>query len=875
MYDDMAFGQRVKQYRKDLDLTQEDFAERVGCSIETVSKIERGERRPSKQVAERMAQVLELPLESRAAFVRAARALPAESSDRPELAARAAPPAPALSIHSPSPAQPEPPVVGAPHKPRMNLPAPPTPLVGRAAELAELAALLDDPSCRLLTLTGPGGIGKTRLAIETAALHAGAFADGVAFVSLATVGSPDLLPAIADALGFGLYDQADLSGQLLEYLREKSLLILLDNFEHLLDASDLLVEVLQRAPSVKLLVTSRERLNLQGEWVFELQGLSLPKSEQAADFDAAGAVALFLQSARRARAGFALPPAERACVARICRLVEGMPLAIELAASWVRVLPCNEIAAEIERTIDFLAASARDLPARHRSLRAVFEHSWNLLTEDERAVLRALSVFRGGFRREAAEWVAGATLPLLTALVDKSLLRRSGTGRYDIHELVRQYAAARLDARPDEQAAIRDRHSGYYMTLVQHREKILKRARQRAVIDELVAEMDNLRLAWDWAATHERLADLGRALRGLSWLYELRSWFHEGEAMLRRAVEAIRPAGDLAASDDARALTLGQLMAFEGWFRFRQGRYASARELLEGSLALLRSCGDRAALADALTFLGWACQLMGDYQLARESMQEGLELAREVGESWMTILCTIGLGSLAIGEGRYAEAERLSRAGLNEALALGSVRAVAFSISAVTQASMALGQFEEAQTLLRASFATSSAIGDYWGVGSALTHLGMVALAQGEYAEAQYMFREAVATSREIGDRWSMGRALECLGATATALGEHREAWRAFRDAWRIATEAQVAPLALDTLVGLAGLLANEGASDQAQVLVDYIVSNPTASQPARGRAERLRAQLGASLELGQPAPTPMLDRAVGQLIEGLFGAVQ
>ena len=765
---------------------------------------------------------------------------------------------------------------------------PPTPLVGRAAELAELAALLADPSCRLVTLTGPGGIGKTRLSIETASRHAAAFSDGAAFVPLAAVATPDLVaPAIANALGFDFYGTSDPASQLRDYLRDKSLLLVLDNFEHLIagpadgagQSADLLVDIVQHSPGVKLIVTSRERLNLQGEWVFELHGLSLPRSEQVPDFDEIGAVALFLQAARRARAGFTITPAERACVARICRLVEGMPLAIELAAAWVRVLPCNEIAAEIERTIDFLAASARDVPARHRSLRAVFEHSWNLLADDERATLLTLSVFRGGFRREAAEWVAGATLPLLTALVDKSLLRRSGSGRYDLHELVRQYAAAQLESDLGQHAAVRDRHSGYYLTLVQHREKLLKRARQRAVIDELVTEIDNIRLAWEWAARHARASDLRRALRGLSWFYELRSWFAEGEAMMASAVQALsskRTANEtgeteaISADHGAeRTTALGQLMTFEGWFRFRQGRYGPARELLEAALALLERSGDQAALADGLTIMGWAVTHMGDYEHARAHLRRGLELARAIDEPWMIVLALGGLGMTAGALGDYVEAERLCRQGLETALALGSVRAVAFSISTLSSAALALGQIEEAQTLLRASFATSSTIGDYWGIGSALTQLGLIALAQKDHAEAQYMFNEALATFREIGDRWSMARVLVFLGSTAAALDDRREAWRAYREAWRIATEAQVPPLALDALLGLAGLAAAHGDAALPAELLAYVSSHPAAGQSTRVRARKLRGKLlGTSVEVDRAARPP---RALPELLEQLF----
>jgi predicted ATPase/transcriptional regulator with XRE-family HTH domain len=875
MYDDMVFGQRVRQHRKELDMTQEDFAQRVGISTETVSKIERGERRPSKQVAERMAQVLDLPAEDRAGFVRAARVLLTDTPEPIE------PPAYTPPLASTPP-------VAAPQRPRVNLPKPPTTLVGRAAELDELARLLNEPDCRLVTVSGPGGIGKTRLAIEATARQASAFEDGVAFVALAPVSGPDVIaPAIADALGFNLYGPTNPDAQLIDFLREKALLVLLDNFEHLLDGAPFLVELLQRAPRVKLLVTSRERLNLQGEWVMELQGLPLPRNpdggkagEQLAGFDDSAAVALFLQTARRSFAGFALAPADRPAVARICRLVEGMPLGIELAAAWVRVLPLNEIAHEIARTLDFLAASARDRPARHRSLRAVFEHSWNLLTDEEQIVMRRLSVFRGGFSRAAAESVCTelriendelrttarqpilnsqfSILNLLSSLVDKSLLRRSGAGRYDMHELVRQYAAAHLELAADEYAATRDRHAGFYLHLLWQRENDLKRARQKTVLDEMAAEIDNLRLAWDWAVTHARLADLRRAVRSISWFYELRSWFQEGESMLARTCETLRGGRELAGLAPERALLVGQLMTFEGWFRFRQGHYVPARKLLDQAVALVRPLGDTTALADALTCQGVALNLMGEYLPARAVLLEGLALGRALGDNWSIILCLGTLGMVAYGLGEYAESELLCRESLAVSLSTGSVRAVVFSISALMLTTLAQERYEEAQALVRASFATSSAIGDYWGIGSALLQLGRVAFVQGEYDEARYLYRESYATFREIGDRWSMARALTGLAETSAALSDRPAAIQVFRDAWRMASEARVTPVAMEVLAGLADLLAGEGATALASELIGHILDTPAGGQAARDRAVRLRDRLA-----GASAPNRPLERVL------------
>ena len=428
---EVLFGLWLRRRRKALDLTQNALAQQVGCSLATIQKIESDARRPSRQIAELLARALEIPQADRETFLKVAR--------RQRRVDRLPPPA--LSA-APLPGQTRP-------ARRSNLPAAPTPLVGRESELAALTQLLDNPQCRLLTLVGPGGIGKTRLAIEAAAARREVFVDGVVLASLAAVNSPTfMLPALASALGFSFYGSTNPRNQLLNHLSEKQMLLVLDNLEQLLEGVELVADILRRAPGLKLLATSRERLNLLGEWVVEVQGLAVPPAGQAKGVEECSAVALFVQSARRAKAGFALRAGDEPAVAHICRLVEGMPLAIELAASWVRMLSCQEIAREIEHNLDFLVASTRDLPERHRSLWAVFDHSWKLLSGEEQRELSQLSVFRGGFTRQAAEAVAGASLAALSSLVTKSLVRRASAlddlTYYDLHELVRQYAHVQL-----------------------------------------------------------------------------------------------------------------------------------------------------------------------------------------------------------------------------------------------------------------------------------------------------------------------------------------------------------------------------------------------------------------------------------------------
>lgn len=437
---EVSFGAWVSQQRKALALTREQLAQYVGYSVSSLRKIESDERRPSQQMAELLAQGLQIVLDERPLFIKVARGVEGvepPGAVRPVSAAAWARPAPPPPISS--------------------LPALFTPLVGREVELAALARLLRNPQCRLLTLIGQVGIGKTRLAIEVASTQGELFPDGVYFVPLVSLPSPEfIVPTIADALGFTLSASIDPKLQLLNHLREKCLLLVLDGLEHLLEGAGLLAELLQQAPALKLLVTSCERLSLQAEWLFVLQGLPVPPFDQVQQAEEYGAVKLFVRSAGQAQVGFKLSAEERPWVVRICQLVEGMPLAIELAAVWVRLLSCREIAQEIERTLDFLSASARDLPERHRSMRAAFDHSWHLLSIEEQQALAKLSIFRGCFQREAAAEVAGVSLPLLTALVDKSLLRCNQcheTGRYSLHELIRQYAADKLHENFEEDAA--------------------------------------------------------------------------------------------------------------------------------------------------------------------------------------------------------------------------------------------------------------------------------------------------------------------------------------------------------------------------------------------------------------------------------------
>ena len=322
---------------------------------------------------------------------------------------------------------------------KTNLPSSMTPFIGRSGELEEIRQQLG--KTRLLTLTGPGGMGKTRLALKTAEDAVDDFKDGCFFVSLAPIGSVDhIVQTIAEAVNFPIPTNEDPKYQLLRYLQKKNLLLVMDNFEHLMDGAGIVSEILQNTSGVKVLATSRERLNLKSETALSIAGMSEGNQD---------AVALFLQSGSKAQPGFEPSPDELNQVENICRSLGGMPLAIELAASWLHVLSVDEIYDELQKGLDILETEVRDAPERHRSIRTVFEQSWSLLNENEQEIFMRLSIFRGGFTREAAEKVAGAPLRQIAGLVNNSILRHDpNTGRLEIHELLRQYGEEKLEETP-------------------------------------------------------------------------------------------------------------------------------------------------------------------------------------------------------------------------------------------------------------------------------------------------------------------------------------------------------------------------------------------------------------------------------------------
>ncbi len=547
---------------------------------------------------------------------------------------------------------------------------------------------------------------------------------------------------------------------------------------------------------MKLLVTSREVLNLGQEWLLSLTGLPFPSREDAIDqavampLEAYGAVQLFVQQARRVRPGFDLS-AEGYHVRRICRLVDGLPLGIELAAAWLKVLSCPKIAREIERNLDFLTTSHREVPARHHSLRAVFEHSWGLLAEGEQGVLRRLSVFRGGFRQAAAEAVAGASLPVLAALVEKSLVHPAPEDRYHLHELLRQFTAEKFGALPEAQAEAQERHSVYYLAFLHRREEVLKGEKQKRALAEIGQEIDNIRAAWNWAVEKDKMSQIDRSLASLCDFYSIRCRFQEGKAVFEKAV------ADLPNSTDTPSQGIrGKLLARLGVFYFGLGFLRSAKELLQESLAIARDLEDRSEMAFCLNVLGMIIPPRGqDYSEKKNLVQESLTLSREIGDQVGIAYALYNLGMMAEFQERYREAKEHYQESLAISREIGHADRMAYVLDRLGRITFAQGEYAESEVYYQESLALFKEVSDPFGTALALGGVAWnLAWGRGEarLAEAKSLFEESLIICREIGDPWVIGNRLARLGQICNELGEHRVAQQYALEGLKIAKEIRL-----------------------------------------------------------------------------------
>ncbi|MFZ0546242.1 MAG: tetratricopeptide repeat protein, partial [Candidatus Promineifilaceae bacterium] len=672
-------------------------------------------------------------------------------------------------------------------RPAHNLPAQPTPFIGREEEVEAIAQLLAGPDYRLLTITGSGGVGKTRLAIEVARLLVAekkrVFLDGASFVPMTAATTFEyLFPAIAEAVGFP-HGSGRLESSVLEYLHNKEMLLIFDNFETVLSdrpgMATLIADLLAAAPQVRILVTSRQVLNLQGEWVFPLNGLPFPTSAPKdkpppAPASSYGAVTLFTRCAQRAWHAFDLA-VEEAAVIRICQLVEGLPLALELAAGWRKVLTCTEILHEIEQGLDILNTDQSNVPERHRSLRAVFESSWARLSPENQQVLAKLSVFPGGFDRVAASRVTATDFRRLATLVDQSLLRFQGEegtpdwATYEMHDLIRYFAAEKLAQMPPKVGEkIREEHGRYFADLVQNQTPALRSARRTEALAALGRNIENVRAGWKWAVAGKHWSVLASYVDGLHLFYELRNWFEEGQETFSLAASVPKAEGVLQL----------KMLARQGWFCYRLNQYDQARQLATTSLVIAQHLEEQWETAFAQKLLGAIAFAQGHYQEARTCYRRSLTIWRELQDRWGTATSLLNLGLVHQALGEYQLAQQPYQEGLALLHESGYQYGATTAVGALGQIARSLGDFNQARELCQRSLVIHREMGDPWGVAAALDGLGAIDLGLGKYDAARESFQISLAVRRELDDRPGMAAALAGLGQSAFLSGEYPEAER-------------------------------------------------------------------------------------------------
>ncbi|HMQ51597.1 MAG TPA: tetratricopeptide repeat protein [Anaerolineae bacterium] len=696
---------------------------------------------------------------------------------------------------------------------RHNLPLVHTPFIGREFEVQRLTRMLLDPEKQLITVVGPGGAGKTRLTLEVAATQVNAFLDGVVFVSLAPLDEPTgVAAAVALALDLPLSGQTDPQTQILNYLRQKELLLVLDNFEHLLEAVHFVVMILESAPSVKLLVTSRESLRIPWETRLPLAGLSYAADDGNENADA---IQLFAQAAQRVVPGFNLR-ANLADVERICWLVEGLPLAIELAAAWIDTIPCADIAREISKDLNILSGTAPGLPERHRSLRATFEYSWRLLKPNEQQTLLKLSVFRGGFEREAVAEVTAASLNTLKALVEKSLLHLTASGRYELHELLRQVVGEKLVRLPDVLIPTYDKHCTYYTDLVHQQEERITTSGINQAIETIGHELENIRVAWRWAATHRKLEALNRSTVTMSRFYLLRGPLQEGEALFQVVSDSlwsVTPKGD---TDKAAYLTLSKALleqvrfcteqgrydraiklaiqavglaqahqaddlTAEGYLQcgnafWYQGNYLEARAEIQKSLTIAQANQLRIIEADSLRALGSVCWAMGEYVSASSYFGQALSIYRELVDEYGEGLTLDNLGLLLLELEDYHGARDYFERSLTIRRQIGDRQGEGFNLRNLGIVAQVLGEDEQSRAYNEESLHIYYKLGHRRGEAGALRNLGQNEAEVGQYARGRLYLESSLAAFREIGDQRGEIGTLSALGLLLHHLGENKSA---------------------------------------------------------------------------------------------------
>ncbi len=754
-------------------------------------------------------------------------------------------PAPAhKTAGSASAAEPAPPTA-------LNLPSQLTPFIGRKNELNRLKDILDDERVRLVTILGAGGMGKTRLALEMLRQAAPDYPDGAFFISLARVSdTKNLAAAVIDDLGLRIQHGAKPEQQLVNYLQHKQMLLVLDNFEHLLEGVALLTEAMYAAPGVRLLVTSRERLNLSAEVVFVLGGMDYKRHPETADFIEYEAAQLLVERAQAVHPMFELQPDDWAHVHRICQLTGGMPLALVLAAGWLDTLSLKETANGLAQSIDFLESQYRDLPARQRSMRATVTSSWQRLSPEEQQIFASLSVFRGSFTRDAAQKVAGTTLRDLQTLVNRSFVIFS-SGRYELHQLLRQFAESELAREPDTYDHIHNLHCDYYTHFLHDHLYDVYRIRNPQVIAEIRLSLDNIRAAWRWAVEHARVDALHRAAETVASFLHTQGRYAEGVEIFSSALETL----NRTPSSDERDLLIAIMSTDMGWYYIRLGRMDEAEAIFKQSSATFERLGfpHLISTTDPLVGLALIASIRGSYEEATHIAELCLEQNRRSQHASNQAYTFYALTGIKLAQGYYEQARDCGQ----QAAALASSKEVqdqwllAYCLIELGNVARAMGDLTLAANYYRQSYDIKHQFDDPEGIALISSLLGQLALQQADFEEAEHLYQHSLHAYEQIQDQGGLATALHGLAQVALSSGDYPACRDYLRQALSTASRIEYIPLLFAILLTVADMRLHTEQTEQGLALLNFVQQHPSSSQETRSQAR----QIFMDHQLAGPAP--------------------
>lgn len=728
-----------------------------------------------------------------------------------------------------------------------------TSFIGREHEIEEIEELLAMPLTRLLTLTGPSGCGKTRLALQVAAKRVKFYSDGIWWVDLAALTDPDLIPlTVANVLGIREQTGMPWMDALIEYLQNREVLLVLDNCEHLVAACAQFVETLLFAcPQLQILATSREALGISGERAWLVPSLTLPKNEfkvassklqagsielgqsQPSTFNLqpsalleSEAVRLFVERAKAVQPSFALTQQNVPAIVQICRELDGIPLAIELAAARMKVLTAGQIAERIGDAIRLLTSGSRTAMPRQQTLRAAIDWSYDLLSEQEQTVLRRLSVCTGGFTMDAAEAICSGegveveeVLDLLAALVDKSLVmvtgqEQYGQARYRMLEIIRQYAHEKL-VEAGNLETIRDHHLAFYLNMAEQAEPGLLSADQLTWFDRLEMEHDNLRTALSWSLEREQrpehdafLENASLRLAGaLGWFWFFRGYYIEGSDWLTRV---------LAQSCNAPAVVRAKALVRQSRLELWKSRIEQGKSLAEEGLTHYREAGDIRGMAEAFAALGVAARMQVNRLSAQTLFTESLSLSRVVGYARGIAESLGNLGAIAREQGDYEQATRLLEESLEQWRITGEKWGIAWALGHLGVVAQAQGDYLRAAQLCEESLALNRTVGTKWSIANMVKTLGMLARLQGDYDRARDLCQESVRLAQEAGEKSGLASALTNLANVLLQLGEPEQARQMFEESLSLCQATGNRLGIVECFMGLAGVAGVAGNAQRA-----------------------------------------------------------